>query len=297
LREVAAQESFMKGIRMSVNLPHPPGHLYGRCLRNDEIPDFRLTESEYRCGLKTPFHCHEHALLCVVLAGSYTDTCRRKQFTHEPSTVFFLPQGERHLSDFSGTNVRIFRVEVNPGRLSEIREYSTVLDYPFRSAGGRLRELGFRLYREFGQKDETRPLAIEGLILEMIAEASRSSASAAPQKTPAWLRQTRDLLHGRFPEKLSLDQIARSAGVHPVYLASMFHRHYHCTVGEYVRHLRIEYACRHLRESKASIAEIALQAGFSDQSHFSKLFKRQTSMTPRQYRSRNYGSFSREFPW
>jgi AraC family transcriptional regulator len=273
-----------------MNLPHPPGHLYGRCLRNGEIPDFRLTENEYRRGLKTPFHCHEHALLCFVLAGSYTDTCRARHSTHEPSTIFFLPQGERHLSDFSSTNVRILRVEVNPERLAHIREYSAVLDCPFRSAGGgRLRELGFRLYREFGREDETAPLAIEGLILEMIAEASRSSASFAQQKAPLWLRQTRDLLHSRFSEKLSLDEIAHSAGVHPVYLASMFHRHYQRTIGEYVRHLRIEYARRHLCESKASIAEIALQAGFSDQSHFAKLFKRQTSMTPRQFRSRNHG--------
>ena len=55
--------------------------------------------------------------------------------------------------------------------------------------------------------------------------------------------------------------------------------------GEYIRQLRVEYACRQLSSSSTALAEIASAAGFSDQSHFSRTFKRQIGMTPSQYRA------------
>jgi AraC family transcriptional regulator len=48
--------------------------------------------------------------------------------------------------------------------------------------------------------------------------------------------------------------------------------------------LRIEDACRRLATSDAPLVAIALDAGFADQSHFAKTFKRQTGMTPAEYR-------------
>jgi AraC family transcriptional regulator len=268
-----------------MNLIHPPGYLYGKCLWNSKIPDFRLAESEYQRGLRTPYHAHEHALLCFVLEGAYTNTCRMEPRTYRPSTVFFLPPGEGHLSDFSNTDVRIFRVEIDPQRLRHIGEYSVVPDCPFEFDGGNLPRLAIRLYAEFKRMDETSPLAIEGLILEMIAETSRGSTRNNQRSTPRWLHQARELLRHRFTEKLSLAEIARPVGVHPVYLANEFRRHYCSTIGEYVRQLRIEYACRQLSASDVSITEIAVQAGFADHSHFCRVFKRFTGMTPKRYRA------------
>lgn len=269
-----------------MDLIHPPGYLYGACLRNSEIPDFRFAESEYRQGLKTPYHAHEHALLCLVLEGAYTNTYRMQPRTYRSSTVFFLPPGEEHLSDFSNTDVRIFRVEVDPQRLRHIGEYSVVPDCPFEFDRGDLPRLAIRLYAEFKRMDETSPLAIEGLILQMIAEVSRGSIRNNERSAPRWLHQAQELLRHRFSEKLSLAEIAQLVGVHPVYLANEFRRHYRSTIGEYVRQLRIEYACRQLSGLDVSITEIAVQAGFADHSHFCRVFKRFTGTTPKRYRAR-----------
>jgi AraC family transcriptional regulator len=72
--------------------------------------------------------------------------------------------------------------------------------------------------------------------------------------------------------------------VHPVHLAQTFHKTYRCTVGDYVRKLRIEYACRELATSTKPIVDIALAAGFCDQSHFTRTFKRAIGAAPFQYR-------------
>jgi AraC family transcriptional regulator len=74
-----------------------------------------------------------------------------------------------------------------------------------------------------------------------------------------------------------------------VHLARAFRRHYGCTPGDYVRKLRVESACRRLATSDAPLIEVALSAGFSDQSHFRRAFRRQVRMMPGEFR-RNFRS-------
>jgi len=90
----------------------------------------------------------------------------------------------------------------------------------------------------------------------------------------------RDLLHARFAEHLTLDEIAQAVGIHPDRLCHGFRDRYGCSVGEYVRQLRIEFACRQLATSDAPLVEIALAAGFADQAHLSREYLRLAGATP-----------------
>jgi AraC family transcriptional regulator len=132
--------------------------------------------------------------------------------------------------------------------------------------------------------DSAAPLIIEGLMMEMLGETMRHSATKGRQSPPSWLKQAKDLLHARFTENLTLADIAQYVGIHPVHLSQTFHRTYQCTVGDYVRKLRIEYACHELATSNKPIVDIALAAGFCDQSHFTRSFKRAIGAAPSQYR-------------
>jgi AraC-like DNA-binding protein len=55
-------------------------------------------------------------------------------------------------------------------------------------------------------------------------------------------------------------------------------------MGSYVRRLRLDWAARELVRSETSLAGVALEAGFADQSHFTRFFKRHTGLTPQAYR-------------
>ncbi len=122
-----------------------------------------------------------------------------------------------------------------------------------------------------------------GFLGELLAEIFRQCSGDAGRKCPPWLEKARQMAHDRFTERLTLAEIARAVGVHPVHLAREFSRHYRCTVGELIRELRIEYACREISHEGRSLADIALAAGFSDQSNFSRTFKKVTGFTPHRY--------------
>jgi AraC family transcriptional regulator len=118
----------------------------------------------------------------------------------------------------------------------------------------------------------------------MLVQVTRLT-SGNEHNPPLWLRQVREALHEQFAEPLSLANIAGLAGVHAAHLAKMFRKHYGCTLGEYIRRLRLEYAAQLLARSEKTLSAIALAAGFYDQSHFANLFKHRFGITPGVFRA------------
>jgi len=86
------------------------------------------------------------------------------------------------------------------------------------------------------------------------------------------------------PGPVSAAELAREVGVHRVHLARVFRAHLGCSIGDYHRRRRVAWAANELRHGEASLSDIALRAGFADQSHFSRVFKQWTGVTPRAWR-------------
>ena len=133
--------------------------------------------------------------------------------------------------------------------------------------------------------DDVAPAAIEGLVLEILADASRFQRQDLPGKYPRWLIHAKDLIHARFMEALSLSDVAAIVEIHPVSLARAFRAHYGCSVGEFIRRVRIEEACKLMLSRDLPLTEVGLATGFADQAHFSRTFKRVTGLTPGQFRT------------
>jgi AraC family transcriptional regulator len=218
------------------------------------------------------------------LQGAYTEHYGDKIRNCSPSTLVFHPSREEHADRFHENGGKLFRIEIEPGRLSSIREHTSLSERPADFRGGRLAFLVTHLYREFREGDLAAALAMEGLVLEIFAEATRSSAPLRPERPPRWLGQVNDLLHEKFSESLTLKSIADSVAVHPVHLVRSFRRFYRSTIGQYLRRLRIEFASQQLAATDTPLAAIALTSGFADQSHFTRTFKRLTGVTPARYR-------------
>ena len=117
-----------------------------------------------------------------------------------------------------------------------------------------------------------------------VSGAGNGAQHLVETREPGWLKHARDIVETRYLEPLSLAEIASAVGVHCVHLSREFRKHNRYTVFELIRRRRLEHACHLLADSEVSSAEIALVCGFSDQSHFSLMFKRRMGMTPGKFR-------------
>jgi len=110
------------------------------------------------------------------------------------------------------------------------------------------------------------------------AIVSRESSS------PAWLSRAMELLRGSFRGPITLDWIATEIDVHPIHLSRVFRKKYGCTMGDYVNRLRVQFACAEMSRGWPALNELALAAGFADQSHMGRVFKSTVGETPAKFR-------------
>lgn len=252
--------------------------LHGTVLRSSSVASFTLTETIYPPRLKLLEHAHQTAYFCFILQGNFTEAYSSHSRTYSASTLIFHPPEEVHSDQFH-CRVRCFNVQIDAHLHREVPSLRQSADFQ----GGTLTHLATRLYREFCEMDEVSALVIEGLALEMVAAVARS-VKTSECRPPAWLTRAREMLHENFAEGLTVDDVASAVGIHPTHLAREFHRYFRCTIGEYVRQRRVEFACHQISASDAPLSEIALAAGFFDQSHFGRTFKQITGMSPSDYR-------------
>jgi AraC family transcriptional regulator len=261
------------------------GEFCGQVLRSCSVAGFSLSETSYAPRARVARHSHESGYICLVRHGSYNEVYGKKARTCQPLTLAFHPPHEIHSESFHESHVLSFNIEVGSVWLDRVGPYSKVLERPAEFQGGKVAGLALRLYNEFRFMDDLSSMAIEGLALEMIAEAARAGSQARIHTSTRWVEKAREILHTHFNEPLTVSRLARTVGVHPVYLSSVFRAQYRCSIVEYLRRLRVEHACREILKPDAQLADVALACGFSHQSHFTRTFKRITGVTPGQYRT------------
>ena len=266
-----------------------PGPRAGRGSASVRVPGFTLTPGRHLLGSALGWHDHESPTICCVLQGGFTESWRGGSLICSPGTIKVTPAGDRHCDNFGKTDVRGLLVEVAAERAEAIRPYSAVLDQRRSLQGGPAATIARRLQEELRRSDDAALLAIEGLLLELVAAVSRTEAETPARRPSAWLEAARDLIHADLTARLSLAALAGAVGVHPITLSRGFRSSYGCSVGTYVRRLRVELAGRWLTDTDLPLAEVALAAGFCDQSHFSNLFRRIIGVTPSHYRRQGRG--------
>jgi AraC family transcriptional regulator len=262
----------------------PAGRYYGNRQRSRTVPGLALIENAYSPAFVIPRHAHASAFFGLTLEGGYREIYENRCRECNPSTLLFHPSGEFHSEKHYDVVVRIFSIEPSKELIAYVAEYAGTLDGPREFHAGPLLRLAARLYREFRSDDPVASLAMEGIALELLAGACRNVPSKA-RGAPHWLKVVGNVLHDRFRENIALDDIAEAVGVHPSHLARTFRQCHGCTVGDYVRNLRTNQARRELRDSDRPLAEIALDLGYADQSHFATSFKRETGMAPGAFRN------------
>jgi len=256
----------------------PPGKFHGLVSHAFRLPDVTLVETRYPNGEVLPPHAHQRPYICAVLKGSFEENSGGARRRCRASTILFRSAGETHSDRFGPAGATCLNVELAEGFVDRLNPCANLLAQPMQLEGGAAWLLALRLGREYRSPDAVTPLAIECLVQEMLLGVWRQKDARA--ESSPWLRQARELLHDRFRERLALSEIAATVGVHPVHLARQFRRCFGFSVGEYQRRLRIEFVCRQVVAGRGSLATLAVESGFADQSHLTRSFQKLLGITP-----------------
>lgn len=265
-------------------MEYPPARFPAPIVRTRAISDFLLTETRYAIDAVLGTHAHEYSCLVVALDGSFEERFESKTRVAGPGTVIVRPAGEQHSDRFGLGGGRCLNVEMRPQWVACGSDIGRALDRSAAYTSAAITILGRRLHSELMTADELSALLVESLVLELLAKTTREDPCRTAA-APRWLLRVKERIDDDAAARLTLADLAAEAGVHPVHLATTFRRCFGQSVGTYVRHVRIERACRELLGSEAPLADIAFAVGFADQSHFGRRFKESLGMTPAVYRA------------
>lgn len=246
----------------------------------------RVTEALFPAGAVLAAHAHERTVVAVMLEGGFDLSFRSTAYDCSAGTVFVEPAGERHANRLGDHGARPIVLELaRETEEAERRASARLLSEPRAQRLPGAVPVARRLQRELGRSDATSLLAIESLALELLAEVTeRAERDGDARGRGGWVGTVRELLHANLHGPLRVADLARDLGVHRVHLGRVFRARYGESVGDYHRRIRIEWAARQLAGTDAPVADVALQAGFADQSHFTRFFHRVMGVTPYAYR-------------
>jgi len=253
------------------------GHFYGAIHGRREQCGAIFTDLRHSTPRKLPMHSHELPFFALLLDGLYGERYGRRQTQFGPFTMMFRPAGIPHQDEIGPRGARLYEIELCPSWQKRLADCSAALDTPRDElGGGPLLWLGLKLFREI-QSSSPDELAVETLLGEMLSFATRTRHRES-RHTPPWLSRVLDKLETEHCRRLTLDELSREAGIHPVHLSRVFRRCVGEGISEFIHRLRVRTACE--RMPRASLAEISFGTGFADQSHFTRSFRKMAGLTP-----------------
>lgn len=257
-----------------------PQTFMGRCLRSWRSAGLCIDLSEYRAGCFLEEHFHTNPFFCFTVSGVYDERSNGFGQQLKRNSLVYHPSGCSHSNNWQ-TDGRCLHIDVAPSFLDGVNR-SSLSDATSVVGVGPARDLARHIYEELMHADRGSALAFEGLTLALVAMAFRETSREST--IPRWLDRVREQLREEHWNCPSIEQMAAESGVHPTYLAASFQRHFGVSIGEFSRLQRIEQAKTVLAQSDEPLGNVAIQLGFSDQSHFCRAFKARTGQTPREYR-------------
>ena len=261
------------------------GDAAGLLLRRVSLPGFVLTSTRYAPRLRLTEHAHTSGFVLFVRHGSFVEHHGGSTDGLDRWTCMYRPQLDGHANEFGPAGATLSAIDVNGSWIERLRD-AGFRDERLTVRSPFVQQFADRLEAEILMPDSMSGMVIEALTTEVLVFGLRATLRRNEPRSRSAAHRARRIIENEFASSLSLARIAAEVGVHPVHLARQFRAAHGCSVGEYIRIVRVAFARRQLTASDDPIAAIAVDAGFADQSRLSKSFKRITGETPAAYRAR-----------
>jgi AraC family transcriptional regulator len=270
---------------------HVPITMGTQRFKSLDAGSFRITRAWFPPGSVLEKHTHDRAVLAVMLRGGFRTDIAHQSLACDAGYAWTEPLGEAHANHVGAEGAYVVVIQPDGRDVELLTPMASLFGEVALLRHARVVEYSRRIAAEVDACDALNRLCLEALSLLLVADAARlRSRDGNGNRMPAWLKGARDMLHDCWRDRIGVSEMAAAAGVHPVHFARMFRRYHGASVGTYARKQRLDWAARELENFERCISAIALEAGFSDQSHFTRECKRHLGYTPAEYRTRCGGA-------
>ncbi|NBA75540.1 helix-turn-helix domain-containing protein [Emticicia sp. ODNR4P] len=255
------------------------GEYSGNILNLVEFEGIITSKTAYHDKVDQSYHYHANPHLSFIINGAHLERKNNQTAVKTSKDVLFYHSGEFHQTipftpDTKNLNLEIDSYFLQKHDISEELLEKAVLK------NVRSKLFMLKLNSELNFNDGLTQTALHSLILDFVAEAD-----VKDYQQILWCTKLEEFLNDNWNLNHSLEELSILLGVHPVTISKHFPKYIGCTIGEYVRRIRITRSLDLLKSSNQSLTEIALFCGFSDQSHFLRTFKHMTGLNPKSFRN------------
>ncbi|MBU3154635.1 AraC family transcriptional regulator [Clostridium estertheticum] len=239
---------------------------------------------------KFPNHFHEYYVIGFIESGKRYLSCKNKEYTVKTGDLtLFNPHDNHNCKQVDGRTLDYRCINIEPDVMKKVvheitgKEYlpyftETVL---FRSdLLSSLSELHHMIMHE--EKDFKKEEIFLLIIEQLIAEYDHAGAAVTTQPPNTEIKAVCDFLENNYMKSITLNDLSDLTGISKYYLLRSFTKQKGISPYCYLETIRIGNAKKLLEQQIAPI-DVALQTGFTDQSHFTNFFKKLIGLTPKQY--------------
>jgi AraC family transcriptional regulator len=254
------------------------GEFYGNTNKTVYLEGITLTDTVYTHP-KVDWHYHEHAYFTFILEGNVIEGNKKEVYNCTPGNLLFHNWQDPHYNIKPEGFTRGFHLEIEKTWFDAMTLNTDHLEGSKKIANPEIKLLMYKIFRASKIDPGPADLTTQTLLAEIIARLQGDELRIL-HKNPKWVQQIEELLQEQFTDNLTLDYLSTTLDLHPMHLSRDFSKYFHCTIGEYIRKLKVEKALSLIALQKQSFTEIAYQCGFADQSHFNRCFKEMNDMNP-----------------
>lgn len=246
------------------------------------------------------YHWHMEYEIIRIIKGEFLMMMNEEEFTAKEGDIIFIKEGVLHggYPNHCVYECVVFDlnalVSANHAGQKFLRKLTgnAIEIYPHFSDNNELHRLIRLLFETLRSKAEGHELIVTGAlyqffgyVLEHRCYTPTPETSIQNARRIEQLKSVLALIETSYSEPLTLETLAKEAGMTPKYFCRFFRDMTHRTPIDYLNYYRIEQACFRLATSCDSITEVALSCGFNDISYFIKTFKKYKGLTPKKYLS------------
>ena len=239
------------------------------------------SEADYAEGLSSVWHYHENPHFSHILSGGSIELREYDTQLQTSGTSLYYNPCLLHKNTNYQANTKIFNLELEPGffkrnQLNYSDSESCWSPYDEHLKKGLL----VKILNEYHVNDVHSGISIEQQCILLCQQPFKKNKLP---KNNHWSYILREYLHENWNQSFCLNELSAQVQIHPVNISRYFSKYFNCTLGDYMRRIKVEKSLPFIRNKKYSLTEIAYECGFTDQSHFTKTFKQITGILPKKY--------------